>query len=100
MGHPFIIAGSIADVLDLGELIVTLSGAVRVDGNVALVSENWLMPILGRREFFLFESAAVRLIAERFSVDAGGVWTFSQRGLELGLVPMPWLSLTYQWPAD
>ncbi|MBI3185786.1 MAG: hypothetical protein HYZ28_26915 [Myxococcales bacterium] len=100
VGVPFLISGSVADILDPPAMIVALSGNIRVGENVALVAENWLMPIFLRRgEFYLFVAAAARIFGERFSADIGGVWPFTKRG-PWSVVPIPWLSLTYQWPHD
>jgi hypothetical protein len=84
-GPPFSLSRG---TTDLGELLVSLSGAARLSPRVALVSENWLITASGGR---LVLSGAVRFIADRLGVDAGLVWV---QGTEF---PLPWLDFTWHW---
>ncbi len=46
--------------------VATISGMIRIKKNIALISENWLIPFDGYRPFF---SYGLRFFGERMSVD-------------------------------
>jgi hypothetical protein len=73
----------------LGSAIVSVSGNWRVARSIALVSENWFVPVNGSTK--VVGSAAVRLIGERLGVDLG--FLFPQGSS----VPVPWLDFTWHW---
>jgi hypothetical protein len=74
---------------ELGKVIVSISGNVRVGRSLALVSENWFVPVNGQTK--LIGSAALRFIGERIGVDAG--FLFPQGSG----VAVPWLDFTWHW---
>jgi hypothetical protein len=74
---------------ELGSVLVSLSGALRVSRSVALVTENWIVPVDG--EARVVGSGAVRFIADRLGVDVGLVFA---RDVE---IPIPWLDFTWHW---
>lgn len=74
-----------------GDLIVTLSGAVRLSEGVALVSENWSVPTGDGR--LVISSGAVRFIGRGVSVDVGLVFG------EDASQALPWLDFTWSFGA-
>ena len=76
----------------LGAAIFSISGNMRLGRSVALVSENWIVPVDGSSE--VIGSLAVRLIGERLGVDVGFVFA---KGMT---VPVPWLDFTWHWDGD
>jgi len=74
---------------ELGKVIVSVSGNVRVGRSVALVSENWFVPVNGETK--VVGSAAIRFIGERLGVDVG--FLFAQGSG----VAVPWLDFTWHW---
>jgi hypothetical protein len=85
-GPPFALDKSTST---LGAAIVSISGNWRVGRSVALVSENWIVPIDGSSK--LIASLAVRFIGERLGVDAGLLFAGGAS------VPGPWLDFTWHW---
>jgi hypothetical protein len=73
----------------LGAAVFSVSGNWRVGRSVALVSENWIVPIDGTTK--VVGSLAVRFIGERLGVDVGFLFA---RGAS---VPVPWLDFTWHW---
>ncbi len=73
----------------LGSAIITVSGNWRVSRSIALVSENWFVPVNGSTK--VVASAAVRFIGERLGVDLG--FLFPQGSS----IPVPWLDFTWHW---
>ena len=74
----------------LGAAIVSISGNWRVARAVALVSENWLVPVSGRLQGI--GSLAVRFLGEHLAVDAGFVFANG------AVAPLPWLDFTWDGP--
>ncbi len=83
-GGPLFVAGHEAN--NLGDVVLSLSGNVRVSEGIALVSENWVLP---NSEWGFALSGAVRFIGERLGVDAGLVFV---QGVS---VPIPWIDFTF-----
>jgi hypothetical protein len=73
----------------LGSAVFSVSGNWRVSRSIALVSENWFVPVNGSTK--LVGSAAVRFIGERLGVDLG--FLFPQGSP----IPVPWLDFTWHW---
>ena len=72
--------------------IVTLSAVRRISRNVALVTENWLLPDAGISDTPL--SFGIRFLGNRLSVNFAGIFTLSM--FEQGLVtPFPWLDFSF-----
>jgi hypothetical protein len=84
-GPPFLADGGESD---LGGLLYSVSGALRVSDGVALVTENWIIP--GGEEPFNVYSGAVRFIGQKLAVDAGLVF------LEGSPVALPWVDFTWR----
>ncbi len=84
-GPPFV-AGSGAN--EVGDVLLSVSGNVRVSDRIALVSENWFVPG-GDTGYVL--SGAVRFIGQRLGVDAGLVFV---KGAD---IPVPWLDFTFMF---
>lgn len=84
LGPPFIAGSS----NDLGDLVVVISGNVRVSDRIALVSENWVVP--GADGGYAL-SGAVRFIGQRLGVDAGLIY------FEDAPIPIPWLDFTFNF---
>jgi hypothetical protein len=91
LGTPFAStsSGSFAPT----DVIVTASGAIRVNKHVALITENWLLP--SATYTFGALSGGVRFIAGRIAVDVGGIWLGSTTGSVP--YPVPWLDFTYNF---
>lgn len=72
--------------------IVMLGGELQLTNNLALLSENWLVPEagIGQQPFGL----ALRFFGERLSADFGVILV--GEALEGG-VPIPWLSFSYRF---
>jgi hypothetical protein len=86
LGPPFALShGS----TQLGSLLASVSGALRLSPSFALVSENWIVPIDGSTH--LIGSGALRFIAARLGIDVGLVFV---QGAQ---VPVPWLDFTWHW---
>jgi hypothetical protein len=85
-GPPFLLEKGTSD---LGAVLVTVSGALRVAPRIALVTENWIVPIDGAARFG--GSGAIRFIADRLGVDAGLVFP------QGSAIPIPWLDFTWHW---
>lgn len=91
LGRPFFFTsfGSGAPV----EVIGTVSGLMRLNQNVALLTENWVLPTpMG---VFGVVSGGVRLMSGRIAVDLGGIWGVSRFGSTT--VPVPWVDFTYNF---
>lgn len=73
----------------LGSAIISVSGNLRVSRSIALVSENWFVPVDNSTK--VIGSAAVRFIGERIGVDLG--FLFPQGSS----IPVPWLDFTWHW---
>lgn len=85
-GPPFAISKGTSS---LGNVIVSVSGTWRVARSVALVTENWFLPIDGETK--VLASGAVRFIGDRLGVDAGFL---VPQGTSF---PIPWLDFTWHW---
>jgi len=85
VGPPFVAGNE----NDFGDLLASVSGAVRVSEHIALVSENWIIP--GGDETTFVGSGAVRFIGQRLGVDAGLLFV---QGSE---IPVPWLDFTWNF---
>jgi hypothetical protein len=72
-----------------GVAIVSVSSSWRVARAVALVSENWFVPVDGRTQ--AVGSLAVRFLGEHLAVDAGFAFANGARA------PLPWLDFTWHW---
>jgi hypothetical protein len=85
-GPPFALSGSDGQ---LGDVLVSISGTWRVARSIALVSENWIVPVEGETEAVV--SGAVRFIGDRLGVDAGLLF------VQGAGFPLPWLDFTWHW---
>jgi len=85
-GPPFLLSrGS----TELGNVLASLSANLRVSRGLALVSENWFVPVDG--DVKVIGSAALRLIGEHLGVDVGLIF------VQDAGVPAPWLDFTWHW---
>ncbi len=73
----------------LGSAFFSVSGNWRVSRSIALVSENWFVPVDNSTS--VIGSAAVRFIGEQLGVDLG--FLFPQGSP----IPVPWLDFTWHW---
>jgi hypothetical protein len=73
----------------LGSAVFSVSGNWRVSRSIALVSENWLVPVDNSTK--VVGSAAVRFIGERVGVDLGFIYPPGSP------IPVPWLDFTWHW---
>jgi len=85
-GPPFAIGSGTSE---LGKVVVSVSGNLRVSRSIALVSENWFVQVEGTTEWL--GSAAVRFIGNRLGVDAGFLFTSGTS------FPVPWLDFTWHF---
>ncbi len=85
-GPPFALSHGTSQ---LGKAVVSVSGNWRVARSVALVSENWFVPVDHTTK--VVGSAAIRFIGERLGVDAGFLF------FQGTSVPIPWLDFTWHW---
>jgi hypothetical protein len=85
VGPPFVTG---TDRSQFGDVLYSVSGALRVSEHFALVSENWIFP--GGDGFYVF-SGAVRFIGHRLGVDAGLLF------FEDAEFPIPWLDFTWNF---
>lgn len=83
---PVFVAGDEAN--EVGDILVSISGNVRVSERIALVSENWFLP---QSDNAYALSGAVRFIGQRLAVDAGLIFV---EGAE---IPIPWLDFTFNF---
>lgn len=74
---------------EVGSWVFSVSGNWRVGRSIALVTENWLVPVDGKTE--VVDSLAVRFIGERLAVDAGFIFKIGEP------YPIPWLDFTWHW---
>ena len=81
VGKPFI---SDSESSDLGPVIATLSGNLRIGGKTSLISENWFV------DGEVINSFAVRLMGENLAVDLGGIVPMGEPDMMI-----PWLDFTY-----
>jgi hypothetical protein len=73
----------------LGAAIVSVSANWRVARMLALVTENWFVPVNGRTQ--AVGSLVVRFLGEHLAVDAGFVFVDGAQA------PLPWLDFTWHW---
>jgi hypothetical protein len=73
----------------LGAAIVSVSGNWRMTRVLALVSENWFVPVDGKIQ--AVGSLALRFLGEHLAVDAGFVFANGAQA------PLPWLDFTWHW---
>jgi hypothetical protein len=85
-GPPFSLGGGTSE---LGKVVVSVSGNLRVSRSIALVSENWFVQVEGSTE--VVGSAAVRFIGDRLGVDAGLIFSPGSS------FPVPWLDFTWHF---
>jgi hypothetical protein len=92
VGSPFLLTGSFSLA---PQAVTTLSGNVRVGQNVALVSENWLIPGFispgATGELPMLNSLAVRIFGKQWAVDIGGIRVPNVP------IPIPWLDFAYNF---
>ena len=81
VGKPFI---SDPESSDLGPVIATLSGNLRIGRKTSLISENWFV------DGEVINSFAVRLMGENLAVDLGGIVPMGEPDMMI-----PWLDFTY-----
>lgn len=84
-GYPFVVDDYGEDH---GEMLLTLSGSVRMSKHMALVTENWVVP---NDDHDVIASFATRFMGEHSAVDVGLVF------FEDAEVPIPWLDFTWNW---
>lgn len=84
-GPPFV-AGD--EINELGDVVITVSGNLRVWDRLAIVSENWILP--GANDAYAL-SGALRFIGQRLGVDAGLIF------VDGASVPIPWLDFTFNF---
>ncbi len=89
---------------DLGAYVVTLSASHRLGPGTALITENWLFYFDGGDgpwdgPFFAVPSGGVRLFGPTFAVDLALVPVITLES-ELPVVPLPWLSFTWNWALE
>ncbi|HLL55369.1 MAG TPA: hypothetical protein VK447_17555 [Myxococcaceae bacterium] len=93
VGRPF--AFSTTGSQSLGEAIITLNGAYRINNTFGLVSENWIFPGLysGTNDSLpvMFNGLAGRIMLGRFTLDLGFI------RLHTAPFPAPWLDVAYHW---
>jgi len=96
VGKPFaFIAGSGAGTI--GDVIIVASGNARLNRNLALVTENWILPTAHLYTTtegdlpFMLNAFSLRFLVDRWTVDAGVV------RIPGSAVPVPWLDLSYSW---
>jgi hypothetical protein len=75
----------------LGAAIVSVSGNWRVGRSLALVSENWFVPVDGTTH--AIGSLALRVLAGHLAVDAGFLFALGKTSTG----PLPWLDFTWHW---
>lgn len=85
-GSPFAADGADGD---LGGILYSVSGAVRVSDGISLVTENWIVP--GGEEAFNVISGALRFLGQRLAVDAGLVF------FEGSPLALPWIDFTWRF---
>jgi hypothetical protein len=90
VGPPFATSRSQAD---LGPVLVSVSGNLRVANSLALVTENWFAPSLSvsNHEASMINAFALRIIGDHIGVDLGLMHVPD------ATVPIPWLDFTYNF---
>ena len=85
-GYPFLLDEQGDD--EVGEMLVSVSGNVRVSKHVALITENWMLPDENNT---VIGSLATRFMGEHSAVDVGFLF------IEDAEIPIPWLDFTWNW---
>ncbi len=85
-GYPFLLDEDGDD--EVGDVMISVSGNLRVSKHVAFVSENWIFPDLDNT---VIGSFATRFMGEHSAVDVGLVF------IEGAEVPIPWFDFTWNW---
>jgi hypothetical protein len=85
-GPPWAAASGTTDV---GSYVFSISGNWRMSRTLALVTENWLLPVEGKTE--VVDSLALRFIGKNLAVDAGFIFKIGET------YPIPWLDFTWHW---
>jgi len=82
----------------VGNVIIVVSGSVRIVPNLAIMTENWFFPAAPSpysssysSEPWLFDCVGIRIMGDQWAVDIGavhvpGTW-----------VPLPWLDVTWNF---
>jgi hypothetical protein len=96
LGTPFIFSNGSGTNSFARDVLVAVSGNLRLTQRVALVTENWVIPSLfdnsyGQQQLPMINSLAVRMLGERWAVDLGLI-----RVPQVGF-PIPWLDFTYNF---
>ena len=93
VGTPVVISGGLGQELFPRDVILTVSGNVRVGQRVALITENWALPTLLYRNGALpmANSLAARIFGEQWAVDIGVI-----RVAQVP-IPIPWLDFSYNF---
>lgn len=91
VGKPFLLS---RDESLQGDFLITASGNLRVSKHVALVTENWFVPIAER--LWTVDAVGVRVMGQKMAVDLGAVWVTSSEGFVTS-IPVPWLSFVYNF---
>jgi hypothetical protein len=73
----------------VGSYVFSVSGNWRMSRSLALVTENWLVPVDGKTE--VVDSLALRFIGKNLAVDAGFIFKIGET------YPIPWLDFTWHW---
>jgi hypothetical protein len=93
VGRPF--AFSSTGTQSLGEAIITVNGAYRINSNFGLVTENWILPGLYSGPDnplpVMFNGLAGRIMLGRFTLDLGFIRIHNTP------FPAPWLDVAYHW---
>lgn len=90
LGTPFVFSSG-EDVFTR-DYIVALSGNVRLNQQLALVTENWLLPTVSAGSYLpMLNSLALRIFGEHWAVDLGGI-----RAPDTSF-PIPWLDFSYNF---
>jgi hypothetical protein len=85
-GKPFVMSDGESE---LGDVMTSISGNVRISKHAALVSENWIFR--DGDDTHVIASGAIRFMGEHSAVDVGFV------GFPDAEVPIPWLDFTWNW---
>jgi hypothetical protein len=95
LGTPFIFSNGSGSNAFARDVLVAVSGNLRLTRQVALVTENWVVPSLADnfsdRTLPMVNSLAVRMLGEKWAVDLGLI-----RVPQVGF-PIPWLDFTYNF---
>jgi hypothetical protein len=92
VGSPFLIAGTTSVIAP--QAITTLSANVRVGQNLALVTENWMIPAFmssAGGQLPMLNSLALRIFGKQWAVDVGGIRVPGSP------IPIPWLDFAYNF---